>query len=472
MNIFTLPCGPSNDSQKSAQKLERLSLILTTLVFLLSGMPKLRIVIGAPIYAVDLIIFYLLIKTPKTQSLNYGGTARLITQLASGYIVLMVLGELYGGWVYGRYFDSIYMLFRCYLAASIIRIVPRQVKNLEVLKLLLKGLCIGLFISAVISILYSFPSTRWLTDYIFSVKMLAPDGEQVLAGNNVYDAAYGGGYRGRNLIGTSTFTSGVMALLWPLVFMSKKLFRSDVFWNRLSIVTLCVAPLAILATYGRTAWLSVIFVLLSILILGSDRGKLHILLGILVASLLFGQVGLDSITAKLPLVNRIVTKTQIVAASGAENESEAERFHAYVEPFEHVLRHPSFFFVGTGVAQRKFDGNALEEATTASHAIPAMAYYAYGVGGAFCQIGFMLCSFKLIYCRLRQARKKLPCLAWMWQSLLAAWCGLFPWWCFAHGLVSQPRGAMVFFLYLGILLSCEHIYRQMDWLYSRHLSNS
>ena len=90
MNIFTLPCGPSNDSQKSAQKLERLSLILTTLVILLSGMPKLRIVIGAPIYAVDLIIIYLLIKTPKTQSLNYGGTARMITQLASGYIVLMV----------------------------------------------------------------------------------------------------------------------------------------------------------------------------------------------------------------------------------------------------------------------------------------------------------------------------------------------------------------------------------------------
>ena len=433
--------------------------ILAILAFLLSGSPKLHISVGAPLYAVDIIVLYLFMKSKRKAHFRHRSYAKTIVHLLGAYLLFVILGELRGGFVYGRPLDSIYILCRSCLAVSIAYIVPRQVQTLSDLRILLKGILLGLLLSAAIAVLYSIPQTRGIADGIFSIKTLTPNSDQ-LAGvaNSYYDDVFEGSYRGRTLLGASTFSSGVMAALWPLIFMCSALLPDKGFWKYASKAGLCLLPLGILATYGRSAWLSVILVTASSLLWGSVRGRIKLLFGILISGLLIASLGAGAITENLPLVNRVVDKTQVTIEYGAEKESEAERFLAYVEPFEHVTKYPSFLLAGSGVAQRRWGGNAYGEALSASHAIPGMSYYAYGVGGAICQIGFMLLSFRLISRRLQQASQHLRVMTWIWRSLLACWFGLLPWWCFGHGIVTAPRGAMVFFLFLGTVLACDQIF--------------
>ena len=446
----------------TASKQRNLLMLLGIVMFLLSGVPKLRIAVGVPLYIVDFIILYLLEKTARKKQIRYSGLSRQLVGLLSLYCVFVVLGELRGGWVYGMPLESAYTLFRVCMAISLTYIIPRQVQNLSELKVVLKGLCAGLLLSALIAILYSLPATRSLTDVLFSIKAIAPDGDRIVGvANAVYDSSFEGNYRGRSLLGASTFSSGVMAMLWPALFMSSTLLPTSRLWNYLSKAALILLPLGILATYGRSAWLSVVLVTVAITIWGSARGRAKLLLCFLLVSLILAPLGIDMLTSKLPLVNRVVKKTQVTIEHGAEKESEAERFLAYVEPFSHVIRHPSFLIAGSGSAQRKWGGNLYGEAESASHAIPGMAYYAYGVGGAVCQIGFIVLLFRLILRRLQQAKRRAPSLAWIWRSLLCCWFGLLPWWCFGHGIVSAPRGAMAFFLFIGIVLACDRIFRSL-----------
>ena len=465
----------SLERKRTISKRRPLLIAIGVLAFILSGMPKLRVVVGVPLYAIDFVILYLLVKTGYKQQIRYRGFARGLVGLVIYYAVFVVLGELRGGFVYQMPLEMAYVLFRLGMAVALTYILPRQIQSLADLRMVVKGLCLGLLLSAAIAILCSIPATRGLTDLVFSIKALAPDGDQISGAAIAYNSAFEGGERGRTLIGASTFSSGAMAALWPLLFMCSALLPQKNFWKPLSKASLFLLPLGILATYGRSAWLSVILVLMATVLWGSARIRAKIALGLLLASLIVAPLGIDMLTSKLPLVNRVINKTQVTIEHGAERESEAERFLAYVEPFEHVVKHPSFLLIGSGSAQRKWGGNLYEEADSASHAIPGMAYYAYGAGGALCQIGFIVLAFRLISRRLQQAKRHLPSMTWIWRSLLACWFGLLPWWCFGHGIVTAPRGAMVFFFFLGTLLACDQIFTklcaQSDWL-KRHDSSS
>lgn len=453
---------PIASSKPTATRQRFVVTVLATLAFLLSGMPKLHVSIGAPLYAVDIIILYLLFRSRNRFHFKFRGYPQLIARLLLCYLLFVILGELNGGFVYNRPFESTYILFRSCLAVSIAYIIPGQIRTLSELRTILQGVMAGLVLSSAIAVLYSVPSTRDITETLFSIKMLAPNSDAIVDQSNAYyDQVFAGSYRGLTLLGASTFSSGIMATLWPMLFIG---FATSFFkgvWKHLHRLAMFLVPLGILATYGRSAWLSVVLVAISILLWGSQRGRLKLILSFLLVGLLISQVSIAPITSKLPLVNRVISKTQLTVESGAATESEAERFLAYVEPFSHVIRHPSFLFMGTGAAQRRWSGNAFEEADTASHAIPGMAYYAYGVGGAVCQIGLFSLAFLTIYRRLRQAQRYLPGTTWMWRSLLACWFGLLPWWCFGHGIVTAPRGAMVFFFFIGIVLACDQIFTHL-----------
>lgn len=459
MNVLFSEFSLVPNRKQLTSKRRALLVVVALFAFILSGMPKLRVVAGMPLYAIDFIVLYLLIKTGYKQKVRYRGFARILVNLLSYYAVFVALGELRGGLVYQMPLEMTYMLFRLAMALSLTYILPRQIQSLAELKYVVKGLCLGLLLSATIAILYSLPATRGLTDTVFSIKALAPDGDQIAgAADLINNNNFEGNSRGRTLIGVSTFSSGVMAALWPFVFMGSALLPQKGFWNHLRKVAFVVLPLGILATYGRSAWLSVVLVLIAIVVWGSARARAKLVLCLLLASLTLAPLGVDMLTSKFPLINRVVRKTQVTIEHGAERESEAERFLAYIEPFEHVVKHPSFLLIGSGAAQRRQGGNAYGEAESASHAIPGMAYYAYGAGGALCQIGFMFFALRLVTRRLQQAKRHLPSLTWIWRSLIGCWFGLLPWWCFGHGIVTAPRGAMVFFLFIGLILACDQIF--------------
>jgi hypothetical protein len=157
-------------------------------------------------------------------------------------------------------------------------------------------------------------------------------------------------------------------------------------------------------------------------------------------------------------VDIIINKTERTINTPLQDDNERHRFFAYVDPFKHLAKFPSFLIAGTGVARGKHGGHRYDESKYASHAVPGKAYYCYGVGGAVCQIMMMVAALRLCYRRLQFADRKMPNMVWMWRALLASWFGLLPWWLFGHGIVTQPRGAMVFFMYLGIILACDNIF--------------
>jgi hypothetical protein len=425
-------------------------LALTVVVFLLSGMPKVRLVFGAPIYFVDIIIFALFVSSLSRPGARYSGSAKTLVSVMLAYLVFVVLGELRGAVLYGSFVESSYMLIRFSLAISLAFLIPKLILTLQDLTAIVKGLTVGLLLSGLLAIAYSLPPTRGFASVIFSIGLINP--VEVKAG--VLDIVEA--LRGQTLIGTSTFSSGVMAMLWPLLFLGGRLFRRKVAWRLLLGVAIVAAPLGILATYGRTAWLSVILVLGSVILWGEARRRVEVTFWLAAGALVLLQFGGSSFMK----FDRIVSKTQMAIEAPMERESERERFLAYVEPFVHVVEYPSFFLAGTGAAQRRSSGNAYRERDTASHAIPAMAYYAYGVGGVVCQFGMLLLAYRIIRRNLTHAQRHLKHMLWMWRSLLGSWFGLLPWWLFAHGLVSQPRGAMVYFLFLGTLLACDQIYRR------------
>ena len=426
-------------------------IFLGVLAFLLSGMPKVRWVIGAPIYLVDLVILVLLLGTSGKKSVRYVGRAGTLVSVVGVYWFFLVIGELRGLLVYQQVLESVYMLFRFCLACSLVWVIPKIIQSTRELLVVVKGLCAGLTLSALLSVMYSVPFTRGFTNALFSISLINPVDQ-----NAAMESAET--LRGNTLIGTSTFSSGLMAMLWPLLFMGGPLLsrvKSKPWWKSWMMGALVLVPLGILATYGRSAWLGVLLVLVSMLLWGSAKGRLQSVFWGVATVLIVVQVGIDS---ELMMVDRIIAKTQKTIEDPLEGDSETERFMAYVEPFQHVVKYPSFLLAGSGAAQRKWGGNAFEEAGTASHAIPGMAYYAYGMGGAICQVLIMVTSFGLAYQRMNRARREFPSMVWMWRAVLAAWFGLLPWFLFAHGIVTQPRGAMAYFLYFGTVLACEQIY--------------
>jgi len=411
-------------------------------------MPKVRIVVGAPLYLVDGLILYLILTASGHKALKPRGLSIRLTRLVGLYFFFMVLGEIYGILIYGHVFDSIYLLFRFSMACSLPFVVPRVIRSLRDMAAVLKGLCAGLSLSALLAIFYSLPGTRSIARAVFSIKTICPVSESEVAGSTE-------ALRGQTLVGTSTFSAGVMAILWPLLYMGAALFRRMILWKYLFTVALLVLPIGIIVTYGRSAWLSVVLVFGSMMLWGSGKGRVKALFVVIVFALIVAQIGINS---RMTRVDIVAQKTERTINTPLQEENERARFMAYVDPFKHVVKYPVFLVTGTGMARRKFGGNAYGERVYASHTVPAMAYYSCGVVGAVCQIMMLVTLFRLCYRRLGHAGRFLPPMVWIWRGLLAAWFGLLPWWLFGHGIVSQPRGAMVYYLYIGIVVACDRIY--------------
>ncbi len=427
----------------------RLSVIvLTAVAFLLSGMPKARVVFGAPLYLVDGLILWLVLLTSNSRPLRFRGLSSQLYHWIWAFAFFMVLGELRGILVYGHIFDSVYLLMRFCLAISLVTLVPKTICSIYDLAFVVKGLCAGLSLSALLSILYSLPFTRFIARAVFSIKTICP-----VAESGIVDSAEA--LRGQTLIGTSTFSSGVMGLLWPIIYMGSALFRKLSVWRPWVMVALFIVPIGIVTTYGRSAWLSVALVFSSMMLWGGAGSRLKSLFVVLALGGILVQVGLNTQTARVDIV---VSKTERTIQNPLGDENERHRFLAYVDPFRHLVRNPSFLLAGTGEARRKWGGKLYGGGSYASHTTLAQAYFSYGVGGAVSQVFLLVTLFRLCLQRMRHANRFMALYVWGWRALLGACFGGLPWWLFGHGIISQPRGAMVYYLFIGLVLAYDRIY--------------
>jgi hypothetical protein len=435
------------------------------MLFLLFGAPKARVVVaGAPLYLIDVLLAMLLLVALNNRGLPNRGSNQ-IPLLVGVFFSMVCLSEIHSAIVFGTPAASLYMVFRFGLAASLAFTMPRLLDSGEILSAAMKGLVAGALFSATVTILYSLPATRPLvTNTVFSTDFLAPETESLSRALAYYSAE--AGVRGRSLLGAATFTSGVLGAVWPLVLFARKVFSNEARWLTAATIGALIVPIAILMTYGRTAWLSVI-VVSSVLLAGrSSGGRRTVLLLVAVTAVIVHLAGWRS---EVLMVDRVVNKTRVTFQDPTFGKAERERTLSYTEPFEHLTENPLWLVVGSGRSSARLSRRGrlggellVNEGARATHSTFSITYYSFGMVAAVSILLSVALIGRMLYSRIQGAARTYGGVdRETWQLLLASWAGLGIWMLAGHGVGGEPRGTMVFFLITGLTLAANRV--QLAW---------
>ena len=421
------------------------SMLLACIFFILISVPKLNISLGPiPIYIIDVLIVFVFIQAVKSNR-----NKRKIVYPFQKTILLIIpfaiIGEILTMGYSGQVFEPIYIMIRTLLAFSLAFSIPIIIKTENDIKLLLKAAAIGLFITSILMILTSLPFTRIVViKYVFSNSFLEPSYSQVL---RVYlNAPNETGVRGRTLVGVSILGATFINAAWPLaVILIRNRINFGVIGKSIAIIGCFIAPIAVVMSYSRGPILGTILIMIAVLTMGLRHIRRTILLPLTFGIIIFATVGIGS---KVFLFDRLITRTEAAFTDPYSDKSESERILSYVEPFEHVLEHPQFFFFGEGNAILKVNV-AAEQDGKANHAMFAKAYYSYGMITAFIYMYLMIQVLYFSYKHCRRDHVNIP--MGYNQALFLSVIALVPWVLFGHAMISIPRGAMLFFFVIGLV---------------------
>lgn len=425
---------------------------LCAAVFVLTAMPRLNVKIGPlPLYAIDFLIFMTFVHAQKIRPLFHG--KRPFEGLVTLILMFAVLGEL-GAVIYsGKMIQPVYILVRTFLAFSLFYSVSRIVQTRADILAVVKVATLGVIITASLMILTSLPFTRSLViSTIFSISYLEPAAEEML--HSAYTRLYyaGVGLRGHSLVGVSILSGAFLNTMWPLVALLFRWPGQIRIWKTLALAGTLLAPLGVVMSYSRGAILGMLMVVGGVLFFGSSRSRQGIIVAALVTASIFSVFGWDS---DLFVFQRVEERTIAVFENPYEDERETERLYAYTEPFEHVLDNPQFLVMGEGVSIGK-TGVRSEQQGRARHAVFAKAYYAYGMVAAFLYAVLVIKGFSYTRMQIKMRRRTEGIAALYSQALFASLLGMLPWFAFGHAAISQPRGAMLFFLLFGLVASLKN----------------
>ena len=431
------------------------------LAAILLSIPKVRMVFGAPIYFIDVLALTLLFGKASISKPN----SRTNTSLFGAvwiYFTFVVLSEIRGLVEYATPAESLYMLARYTLAVSVAFSLPAVIRRDVDFDVLLKGWIIGLLTTSIVVIAYSFGPTRgFVLSYIFSWDFINPGWQRLVEHAAIFGAGEAA-MRGRSPIGAATMTAGFLAIAWPLSFMAIRRLSTSNVWRLLAMAASLLAPMAILMTYGRAAWIMVTAIVLLAAFFNLAGARRILVVGGLAAALLFIQVNFDR--SQL-LIERVTEGARTSIAQPMEDESTRERVYSFVEPFEHLMENPSWMIVGVGrtgnraVRRSLIEKQLFEEGLLATHSGFAMAYYCFGLPAALCQVMILIFGFQHILKRLRVVPRWDRQLGLAWQALLMSWVGMSLWWMAGHAIVGEPRGAMLQFFMIGLVAVLENLTR-------------
>ncbi|MGK0176740.1 MAG: hypothetical protein ACI91V_000611 [Lentimonas sp.] len=436
------------------------ALLIFALVVFIAVIPKTRIVFGAPLYFVDGLILLIFINVFGRSS-NKTPEQKKITRMAVFYWAFISLSEVRGGLTNSTYMESMYMVFRFTLAISMIFLLPRIVVSKTHIITLLKAIVVSLLATSSLAILTSLPPTKGTIEgLVFSINLINPGGAPGSFFSGYIESVTHAG-RGKSLVGVSVVTAGFLGAFWPFAILASSLKSAfNPVWRRLVWMASILAPLGILATYGRTAWVIVITLGLMLILFNYAKGRRTFIFALMLVA---WAVAVYGIYSKLFYVERIVMKTAITLNAPFENESERERFLSWVSPWQHVIENPVWVFVGEGTAieyasRRGRTGSALlDRSDMPSHSFFAAAYYNFGMISAFLQLMIFGGCFLMIRRKIRFAKRFDQSQITMWHSALLSWTALFIWAATGHGMVTDARGMIVQFFLLGTFIAFGRI---------------
>lgn len=444
----------------AANQLRARALLCVT-VFLLTGMPRLSVKFGPlPLYVIDLFIalsFYYAfkIRQEKRLALPFTGFIALIALFA-------FLGEVGAATYSGDIVRPVYALARTLLAISLALSVPRIIRTTEDLSILVRAAALGIGLSAMLMILSSLPGSRALVaSTVFSIAWLEPSANAAAAYAELGDM----GTRGRSLIGVSILTAAFINAFWPLIALSLRLPSLQGRWRYIFLAVSLAAPFGIVMSYSRGAILGLIFVVAGLLFFGSGRARSGVMAAVMVALVVFSTIGWQSESFYF---ERVVTRTSAMFTDPHTDEREWERLYAYSQPFSHALENPEFLLVGEGTSIHK-TGVSGEQRGKATHAVFAKAYYSYGMVAAVTYVLLIASVFLYLLREVSRPRPAGMVSNYFYQALFAGFLGLLSWFMFGHAAVSTPRGAMLMFLFIGLVRSMRNVELWEINTFYRHL---
>nr|MDU9045610.1 O-antigen ligase family protein [Candidatus Electrothrix aestuarii] len=435
---------------------------LVVFAFFILAAPKLRATVGPiPLYFHNILLSLLLIKATQMPRIK---PLRPLAGLVSLYLFFIYLGELHAILIYGSVFEPIYMMGEFTLSLALFFLVPRVVKDTESVAMVLKALTAGMLCASAVTIMYSLPFTRpFVMKTILSYDFLVPAAES-LARRTLQLAGVDGAARGYSLLGVSTFTTGVLGIAWGYSFLAAKWPGIYGKWKMLAQLASIVTPVAILMTYGRAAWLTVIVISGIALFFGFAGSRRNTLLMLTGLAITVSWVGWDS---EALMVSRVVNKTNQALENPSEESNLNIRILSYTQPLSHLSDNPLWLFFGTGRSGSKMRshgdiGAELRDlAGLSKHSAFAMAYYNYGLFAAILHVFLMLTGLRFILSRLKKSPPTgVHYYKITWQAFLLNWIGLLMWWLPGHAVVSDTRGSMHMFLFYGLMMACDRIFTE------------
>ncbi|CUH97905.1 O-antigen ligase family protein [Leisingera aquaemixtae] len=423
--------------------------LFAVFVFVLVAVPKMNVKLGpVPVYMIDLLILMLIV---KAQSLPAVRGRRMFSTTVKVILSLALASEVIGVLTFSTLQDSLYISIRTCLAFSVFFLTGLMVRTPQDVSVILRAAVLGMLVTAALMILTSLPMTRVLVvDLVFSNKFLEPAAEGVGANYSAGDS----GVRGRTLVGVSILGASFINVCWPLAALLLRWpWRLGPVWRGITLAACLLAPMGVVMSYSRGPILGSLLILLAVLLYGFKHVRRGILLPVAVSTTVILAVG---ITSQLFFFDRLSNRSQAILENPFQDERESERILAYIEPFQHVAEQPQFLLLGEGITVRYSDTRAVpEQAGKATHAAFAMAYYSYGMLAALLYGSLVLRALRAAG---QLARRKGSFAGLLSQSLLLSVVALLPWVAFGHAPVSTPRGAMLFFLVIGLISSLANFF--------------
>lgn len=424
----------------------RHNMYLVFFAFVLFAMPRLNVKLGpVPTYGIDVIAVLMLYFTSVASFKVLIPFKNLILVAGSLIILSELSGIIYGGSV----MDSVYISMRYFLAFSLIFTVPRLIQTTADVEAVLKGISMGLLVTALLMILSSLPMTRWIAVLVFSISNLEPSN----AADHYTEITGNVGVRGRTLIGVSILSGAFISIAWPLTaYLRTQRFQLTPFWSLVSIAGITLAPMAIVMTYSRQAALGTIIVLLAVLFLPLSDLRSRLLRPVIMSIAVIMFVGAGS---SLFLFDRYENRVVAMFDDPLSDEREAHRLLSYIAPFEHVSEHLQFLVIGAGsnnLRSDTFDISSFE----ANHSLIGAGYFAHGM------ISTLILVF-LVFAALFYAnwhRKNARWLAFYargWpRSIFLAYLPILPMAAFSPALGTNIRAMYVYMFLLGLLTSLRN----------------
>ena len=428
---------------------------LCIMVLLLFGAPKINIKLGPiPLYLIDVFILLTMYYARSLPKLTYKLPYKNLIQFI---LFMIILNEFLNGLRIGTLIQPIYLMFRMSLALSLFFTVPKIIRKPEHLTTILKYGLIGAFITATLLITSSLPMTRGFSTLILSNPILTPNA--VSLSTSILEAG-DSGIRGSSLIGVSILSGAFLNVIWPLLFLLFSFFKPKGILKYIFIITIALVPVGVIMTYSRGAMLGLILVLIGIIFFQKGKYRSIVLVYLIGGYISFSFIGFDS---KYFFFERVVERTEAALNNPYDDERESERINAYVQPFEHVLNNPFYFFIGEGWARKKvknaevLDGNE-KRGDRSDHAVFAVAYYAYGMITSFVLVFLYFLLTKYTFKIMNMTPNNNLFSSKLTRVLFILLIGFFSWFSFDHGALSDARGSMLMFFVYGLVASLRNFF--------------